>query len=190
VKQILDVAKLQSGIVKLDLQPVNFSDIRNNPSIKSLEEACKNKGLAFNWTVDYDVPEITADPNRVIQIFSNLIGNAIKFTESGSINVIVKKKRGSVSIDVADTGIGISKSDLPKIFKKFYQLKRGLVKQEGSGTGLGLSIVSEIVHLHHGQVRVLESEPGKGTTFRVILPIKAKIPKKTLKYNKAEPQAQ
>lgn len=189
VKQILDVAKLQSGIVKLDLQPVNFEEIRNNPSIKALEEACKSKGLAFDWRVDYDVPEISADPNRVIQIFSNLIGNAIKFTESGGITITVRKKGKSVSIDVADTGIGISSSDRSKIFKKFYQLERGLVKQEGSGTGLGLSIVSEIAHLHRGYARVLESEPGKGTTFRVILPIKPKPPKKTVKYNRAEHQA-
>ncbi len=189
VKQILDVAKLQSGIVKLDLQPVNFNQIKDNPSIKSLAESCTNKGLEFLWVVDYDVPEITADPNRVIQVFSNLIGNAIKFTEKGGISIRVTRKKGSVSIDVSDTGIGISKSDVPKIFKKFYQLKRGLVKQEGSGTGLGLSIVSEIVHLHHGQVRVIDSDLGKGTTFRFTLPIKAKIPKKTLKYNKAEHQA-
>ena len=188
VKQILDVAKLQSGIVKLDLQPVNFNEIQNNPSIKSLKEACENKGLAWSWIVDYDVPEITADPNRVIQILSNLIGNALKFTEKGSISVKVTRKRGSVSVDVSDTGIGIAKADIPKIFKKFYQLKRGLVKQEGSGTGLGLSIVSEIVHLHHGQVHVIDSDVGKGTTFRFTLPIKAKIPKKTLKYNKAEHQ--
>jgi signal transduction histidine kinase len=189
VKQVLDVAKLQSGIVKLDLQQVNFNEIKNNPSIKSLAEACQNKGLEFSWVVDYDVPEITADPNRVIQVFSNLIGNAIKFTEKGSISIRVSRKKGSVSVDVSDTGIGISKSDIPKIFKKFYQLKRGLIKQEGSGTGLGLSIVSEIVHLHHGQVRVVDSDVGKGTTFRFTLPIKPKIPKKTLKYNKAEHQA-
>ncbi len=189
VKQILDVAKLQSGIVKLDLQPVNFKDILNNPSIKSLQEACENKGLEFVWEVDYDVPEITADPNRVIQIFSNLIGNAIKFTEKGYIKIKVTRKKGTVCVDVSDTGIGISKSDIPKIFKKFYQLKRGMVKQEGSGTGLGLSIVSEIVHLHHGIIKVLDSDVGKGTTFRFTLPIKAKIPKKTIKYNKAEHQS-
>ena len=188
VKQILDVAKLQSGIVKLDLQPVNFKEIASNPSIKSLQEACENKGIDFVWEVDYDVPEITADPNRVIQIFSNLIGNAIKFTEKGSIKVKVSRKKGTVSVDVSDTGIGIAKSDIPKIFKKFYQLKRGMVKQEGSGTGLGLSIVSEIVHLHHGNIKVVDSDVGKGTTFRFTLPIKAKIPKKTLKYNKAEHQ--
>ncbi|MHB1829769.1 MAG: ATP-binding protein [Candidatus Micrarchaeaceae archaeon] len=187
VKQILDVAKLQSGIVKLDTQQVNFNDIRNNPSIKSLAEACENKGLGFFWNVEYDVPEIPADPNRLIQVFSNLIGNAIKFTDKGEIRVRVMKKKGSVRVEVSDTGIGISKTDIPKIFKKFYQLRRGLVKQEGSGTGLGLSIAKEVVNLHGGRIGV-ESEVGKGSTFWFTIPPLARIKKKALKYNRAEHQ--
>ena len=187
VKQRLDGAKLQSGIVKLDTQQVNFNEIRNNPSIKSLAEACENKGLGFVWDVDYDVPEIPADPNRLIQVFSNLIGNAIKFTDRGEIRVRVMKKKGSVRVEVSDTGIGISKADIPKIFKKFYQLRRGLVKQEGSGTGLGLSIAKEVVNLHGGRIGV-ESEVGKGSTFWFTIPPLARIKKRALKYNRAEHQ--
>jgi signal transduction histidine kinase len=182
VKQILDVAKLSSGIVKLDLQQVSFNDIKDNASINALAEACRNKNLTFTWTVDYDVPEITADPNRLIQIFSNLISNAIKFTEHGGITVKVTRKRNSVVVQVIDTGIGISKEDRTKIFKKFYQIRRDLVVQEGKGTGLGLSIVREIVHLHSGKMKV-ESEPGKGSTFSFTLPISARIKKKTMRYN-------
>ncbi len=190
VKQILDVAKLSSGIVKLDFQRVNFNEIKENPSIKSLEEACKNKNLEFLWIVDYDVPEITADPNRLIQVFSNLIGNSLKFTETGSIKIHIMKKTGGsrgVRIEVSDTGIGIAKEDKPKIFKKFYQLRRGLVKQEGSGTGLGLSIAKEIVNLHGGRINV-DSELGKGCVFWFTLPINPKVRDRTLKYNKSEHQ--
>ncbi len=185
VKQILDVAKLSSGIVKLDLQKVNFKDIRENASIKSMAEACTNKGLEFQWIIDYSVPEITADPNRLIQVFSNLIGNAIKFTESGGINVKMYKKGRNIRIEVTDTGIGISKEDKTKIFKKFYQLQHGLVKQEGAGTGLGLSIAKEVVNLHGGRIGVV-SELGKGSTFWFTIPISPKIKKKTMQYNKAE----
>ncbi len=184
VKQILDVAKLSSGIVKLDLQEVDFNQIKDNPSIKALAEACTNKGLEFTWNVDYDAPAITADPNRMIQVFSNLIGNAIKFTEKGGIYVKVARKKGSVRVEVTDTGIGISKEDRPKIFKKFYQLRRGLVKQEGSGTGLGLSIAKEIVNLHGGRINV-DSEIGKGSTFWFTIPTSPKIRKKALKYSKS-----
>ncbi len=189
VKQILDVAKLSSGIVKLDTQDVDLGSIRNNPSITALEQACQNKGLTFDWKVDYDVPPIPADPNRMIQIFSNLISNAIKFTEHGGISVSISKKRNNVIVKVSDTGIGISKEDRAKIFKKFFQLRRGLVKQEGAGTGLGLSIVREIVHLHGGEMRRVESEPGKGSTFSFTMPISQRVKKRTIKYNAEHQEA-
>lgn len=188
VKQILDVAKLSSGIVKLDVQDVNFNDIGENPSIKALREACENKGLYFNWIVDADVPLIGADPNRLIQVFSNLLSNAIKFTNHGGVTVhVMRNKKKGVRVDVSDTGIGISKEDRPKIFKKFYQIKRDLIMQQGSGTGLGLSIVKEVVNLHGGQIKV-ESEPGEGTTFWFTMPLRPDLKKKTIKYN-AEHQA-
>ncbi len=189
VKQILDVAKLSSGIVKMDLQTVKFKDIEENPSIKSLAEACANKGLEFRWIVDQEVPDITADPNRLIQVFSNLISNAIKFTEKGSITVKVYRKGRSVRVDVTDTGIGISKEDRTKIFKKFYQLKRGLVQQKGAGTGLGLSIAKEVVNLHSGSMSLV-SDVGKGSTFWFTIPITPKMKKKTMQYNRSEIQEQ
>jgi len=179
IQQILDVAKLSSGKIKLDLQKVNFRELGQNPSIKSLSEMIEKKGLAFEWVVDYNVPEIIADPNRVIQVLVNLIGNAIKFTEHGSIRVHVFKKGKNVRVEVADTGIGISKEDKAKLFRKFYQLPRkGLTKQEGSGTGLGLVISKEIVNLHGGKIGVI-SELGKGSTFWFTLPIYGKKQKES-----------
>jgi len=179
IQQILDVAKLSSGKIKLDLQKVNFKELGENPSIKSLSEMIEKKGLAFEWVVDYNVPEIIADPNRVIQVLVNLIGNAIKFTEHGSIRVHVFKKGKNVRVEVADTGIGISKEDKAKLFRKFYQLPRkGLTKQEGSGTGLGLVISKEIVNLHGGKIGVI-SELGKGSTFWFTLPIYGKKQKES-----------
>ena len=181
IGQILDVAKLSSGNVNLDLQTVNFNDLLKNPSIRAFEEVCKAKGLYFKVNVGYDAPEITADPNRLIQVLVNLIGNAVKFTEKGGIEVNVSrtsKRSRSIRIVVKDTGIGINKDDKNKVFKKFYQLQRkGLTKQEGSGTGLGLSITKEIVNLHGGQTGV-DSEQGKGSEFWFRLPFNPK-PKKS-----------
>ncbi|MGC8776926.1 MAG: ATP-binding protein [Candidatus Micrarchaeia archaeon] len=174
IQQILDVAKLSSGKIKLDLQEVNFSKLAENPSIKALEEVATNKGLAFSWTVDYNVPEVIADPNRLIQVFVNLISNAIKFTEHGSISVKIYRKGKNVRVEVSDTGIGISKEDQRKLFRKFYQVqKKGLTKQEGAGTGLGLSIAKEIIALHKGRIGV-NSELGKGSTFWFTIPIDLK----------------
>ncbi|MCL5679822.1 MAG: ATP-binding protein [Candidatus Marsarchaeota archaeon] len=172
ITQVLDAAKLEANKVKLDLKEVNLSELANNPSIKALEENAKNKGLAFAWNVDYDVPAITADPNRLIQVFVNLIGNSLKFTESGKITVHISKfSKRSVMCEVIDTGIGISDDDKKKIFKKFYQAsKKGLVKPDGTGTGLGLAITKEIVDLHRGRIK-FDSTLGKGSRFYFTMPI-------------------
>ncbi len=172
IQQVLDAAKLESNKVKLDIREVDLRDMYNNPTIKSLEESALNKGLQFKWEVDYDVPTIMADPNRLIQVFVNLIGNSIKFTDAGGITVhIFRKTRKSLEFDIIDTGIGISPEDRRRLFKEFYQApKKELVMQPGAGTGLGLSITREIVALHHGKIRV-DSEPGKGSKFYFILPI-------------------
>jgi PAS domain S-box-containing protein len=172
ITQVLDAAKLEANKVKLDLKEVNLSELANNPSIKALEENAKNKGIAFAWNVDYDVPAITADPNRLIQVFVNLIGNSLKFTESGKITVHISKvSKRSVMCEVIDTGIGISDEDKKKIFKKFYQAsKKGLVKPDGTGTGLGLAITKEIVDLHRGRIK-FDSTLGKGSRFYFTIPI-------------------
>ncbi|MGC8572111.1 MAG: ATP-binding protein [Candidatus Micrarchaeia archaeon] len=173
IQQVLDAAKLESKKIKLELKEVDLQNMANNPSIKALEESAKSKGLEFKWIVDYNVPKITADPNRLIQIFVNLIGNAIKFTNKGSITVkIIRKSRKFVQCSVIDTGIGVSEEDKKKLFrKKFYEAtKKGLVQQPNSGTGLGLTIAKDLVKLHGGKIS-FESELGKGSTFWFTLPI-------------------
>ena len=179
ITQVLDAAKLEADKVKLDIKETNLRDMQNNPSIKALEERARNNGLDFRWESDYDVPIITADPNRLIQVFTNLIGNSIKFTEKGSIKIhIFKKSRGKIQCEVSDTGIGISDEDKRGIFKKFYQAqKRSLIKPDGTGTGLGLAITKEIIRLHHGAIK-FDSQLGKGTKFWFTLPIAYKPSKK------------
>jgi PAS domain S-box-containing protein len=173
IQQILDVAKLSSGKIKLDSQHVNLSELVNKQTIGTLVEVVKKKNLYFKWNIDPSIPEVQADPNRLLQVFVNLINNATKFTESGGITIDMTRKGRSVRIGVTDTGIGISKEDKNKLFKKFYQLKHGLTMQEGAGTGLGLTIAKEIVHLHGGKIGVI-SEIGKGSTFWFTLPILGK----------------
>ncbi len=189
ILQILDVAKLSSGRIQLDAQQVNFNDLVKNPAIQSLAEFAGKKGIAFEVAIGYDVPAIQADPNRLIQVLVNLIGNAIKFTEQGSIRLGVARvssKSKFVRVEVRDTGTGISKEDMKKLFKKFYQVQRkGLTVQEGSGTGLGLSIAKEIVNLHGGKIGV-ESEPGKGSTFWFNLPIAGAVKKSNRKKAKQQ----
>jgi PAS domain S-box-containing protein len=189
IQQILDVAKLSSGKIKLDQQKVSFSDLAKNPTIGTLFEVAHNKDLTFEkWNIDYNVPEIIGDPNRLIQVFVNLIGNAIKFTEKGSVGIKIFRKGRSVRVEVIDTGIGIGKEDKGKLFKKFYQLRHGMIMQQGAGTGLGLSIAKEIVNLHGGKIGVL-SELGKGSTFWFTLPISGKPKKSALPKPQKEDEA-
>jgi PAS domain S-box-containing protein len=181
IQQVLEAAKLEAEKVKLDYKQVDIRAMAENPTIKSLEESARNKGLSFEWKVDFDVPEIAADPNRLIQVIVNLVGNSIKFTNSGSITVrAFRERKKYVKFEVSDTGIGINEEDRRKLFKKkfFEAAKKGLVQQPGAGTGLGLSITKDIVKLHHGNVGV-ESTVGKGSKFWFTLPIAQQQRKKT-----------
>lgn len=181
IMQILDVAKLSSGRIRLDLQQVSLGELLKNPAIDSLVELAKNKNLEFVVSVDPTLPQVQADPNRLMQVLVNLVGNAIKFTDKGSISIKIFRKGKSIRVEVIDTGIGISKEDRGKLFKKFFQLQRkGLTVQEGSGTGLGLSIAKEIVSLHGGKMSVV-SEPGRGSNFWFTIPIAAKVKKAAAK---------
>ncbi|MCL4388781.1 MAG: ATP-binding protein [Candidatus Marsarchaeota archaeon] len=176
ITQVLDASKLESEKkVKLDIRDVSLQQMSDNPAIAGLRETAMQKGLSFEWNVDYDVPAIRVDPNRLVQVFVNLIGNAIKFTDTGGITVhAYMKSKKTLMVSVSDTGIGISEEDRHKLFRKFYQApKKSLVTQPGSGTGLGLSITREIIHLFGGKVG-LDSTLGKGSTFYFTIPVSRK----------------
>lgn len=173
IQQVLDAAKLEARKAKLEFRDVDLKALASNPAIRSLQESARQKGLEFSWTVGYDVPTIQADQNKLVQVFVNLIGNAIKFTNSGSVrvNVLMKTKR-KVECDVTDTGIGIAGEDKKRLFKKFYQApNKDLARQEQAGTGLGLAITRSIVEQHGGKVS-FDSKPGSGSRFWFILPVK------------------
>lgn len=175
IQQVLDASKLDANKIKLDIKEIDLTSFYTISTIKALEEAITNKKLYFEWKVESDVPKINADPNRLMQVFVNLIGNALKFTEKGSIKVhIFRKNKNKIECDIIDTGIGINEEDKRKIFKKFYQAtKKELVKQDGAGTGLGLAITRDIISMHKGKIS-FESNEEKGTTFWFTLPIKQK----------------
>jgi len=116
-----------------------------------------------------ELPPAFSDPEMIIQVFSNLIDNAVKFTpDRGKITVKAREKDDFIQIDVSDTGIGIKEEHLPRIFERFYRVDKARSREMG-GTGLGLAIVKHIVHANKGKVSV-KSESGKGSTFSVFLP--------------------
>jgi CheY-like chemotaxis protein/two-component sensor histidine kinase len=167
VNDLLDVARIEADRVEINPRPIDVGEaVREVVELMGPRIAEKDQQLGVY--VAPTVPLALADPNRVRQIVANLLTNAHLYTEEGGrIHVGVEPDRAWVQVTVADSGVGMSKEEVGHIFERFYRIRDG--GRASPGTGLGLSIVKSLVDLHHGQVEV-ESEPGRGTTFRVLLP--------------------
>jgi len=168
-QNLLDLSKLDSGLVLLDLRP---DDVRGTveSAVEQHQATAERKGIALTTVLPDRPLRISHDSPRVGQVVGNLVGNALKFTgRGGEVRVsAIREADGGARIEVADTGVGIHPAELPHIFERFY---RGSQANEarGTGSGLGLSIVKTIVDMHHGTVEV-ESRVGHGSRFTVTLP--------------------
>ncbi len=165
---LLDLSRIDAGIYPLDMRT---GDLRDpvQAVVQALSEAAVERGVALESTVPAEPVELRFDRERIVQLMTNLIGNAIKFTpRGGAISVRLEERPSDVLLEVTDTGAGIPADELPHIFERFY---RGTNTGEAraSGSGLGLAIVRSIVEMHDGQIE-LASEVGKGTQVRIILP--------------------
>jgi signal transduction histidine kinase len=170
IRDILDFSKLQSGKMAIRTAPASMTDILTE-AVTSLQPWAKNKKIRLLCRAPQPDLLVLADHQRIVQVFTNLISNAIKFTPEGGSIVATAAPNGDqdgrVVCAVRDTGRGVPKASLEKIFEKFAQAENHDGAQ--SGVGLGLSIVSEFVKLHGGKVWA-ESEVGKGSTFYFTLP--------------------
>jgi PAS domain S-box-containing protein len=167
VNDILDVSRLDSDTMRFDMEKIDLVELLNE-IVEDMKPAIVNKKLEFRVNIPSPLPHIIGDKNRLSQVFKNLIGNSLKFTDCGYIGLEVEKKNNHILIAVVDTGIGISKDELKKIFTKFYQAYTG-EDRNNEGTGLGLFISKEIVKKHNGEIWA-ESEIGKGSRFIIQLP--------------------
>jgi len=166
INDILDLSKLESGKLKGNFAQVSLADCIKECRLVS---HAKQKGINIRTIIPKNTPLLWLDKTKIIQVFNNLISNAIKFTKKGGrITIKVKNHREIVQVDIADSGIGIPKKEIPKLFNKFYQVESHLTRNQG-GTGLGLPIVKEIIGLHHGLLSVC-SKPKSGTTVSFSLP--------------------
>ena len=168
-QNLLELSKLDSGLVLLDLRP---EDVRATvqSAVEQAEPAARKRRIHLDLSMPDEPIRIRHDPPRVGQIVSNLIGNALKFTErNGAVRVALSPTPdGGARIEVADTGVGIDADELPKIFDRFYRGSRAN-EARSTGSGLGLAIVKSIVDMHHGAVAV-ESRVGEGSRFIITLP--------------------
>ncbi len=168
IDDVLDLAKIEAGKFTWNMATVSISDVieRAIAATASLFEA---KKLSLLRDVEPDLPTITGDQDRLIQVIINLISNAVKFTDSGSVTCSARQRGDELVVSVTDSGIGIATTDQPKVFEKFKQVGDTLTDKP-KGTGLGLPICKEIVEYHGGKIWV-ESAPGRGSTFSFTLPI-------------------
>ncbi|WP_257263633.1 ATP-binding protein [Endozoicomonas sp. ONNA2] len=166
INDILDITKIESGIVRTRVVPFNLRATLDMV-FANFREAAKVKGLDLLLDILPNVElEIVGDNVKLRQVLINLIGNAIKFTESGSVYLKIFVKGEKLQFEVLDSGVGIVTSDLPQLFQPFTQLKKG---QESGGAGLGLSISYRLVEAMGGELRA-ESEPGIGSRFYFSIP--------------------
>jgi signal transduction histidine kinase/HAMP domain-containing protein/cell division protein FtsB len=169
INDVLDLSKIEAGQLTLALEDYSVGQIVRS-TITAVEPLARSKGLSLAATVGENLPLGRGDERRLTQVLLNLAGNAVKFTETGAIDILADAVDGHFEITVRDTGPGIAPTDQGLIFDEFQQVDSSSTRQKG-GTGLGLAISKRIVEMHGGTIGV-ESVPGSGSTFRMKIPIR------------------
>jgi signal transduction histidine kinase len=170
INDVLDLSKIEAGQLVLAIEEYSVADMVATV-LSATESLAKGKGLTLGSDVPAGLPTGSGDARRLTQVLLNLVGNAIKFTDQGSVEVRARQAGERFELSVIDSGFGIAPEDQAKIFEEFQQVDNTSTRKKG-GTGLGLSISRRIVELHGGRITV-ESEVGKGSTFKVTVPIHA-----------------
>ncbi len=170
IEDVLDVSRIISGKLRLDVQSVDVARVVSD-AVESVHPAATAKGVRIIVVADPRSEPVAGDPERLQQLVWNLVSNAVKFTpRGGQVQVRVERSNSRVNIVVSDTGVGISREFLPHIFERFRQADAGTTRKHG-GLGLGLAITRHLVELHGGTIEAVSDGLGKGTTFRVSLPV-------------------
>jgi len=175
INDVLDISKIEAGQIEIANAPFDLP-VSIQKVVQTVTPFANKKQVPLTARITPDVKQITSDRRRVEQILLNLLSNAVKFTERGEVTLTAELTPGTrniphpaVHITVADTGMGIQREDLDKLFRPFRQLDTGLTRQH-EGTGLGLAICKRLVERLGGTITV-ESNWGKGSTFHCALPI-------------------
>jgi two-component system, OmpR family, phosphate regulon sensor histidine kinase PhoR len=169
VNELSELSRIESGEMPLKLVPIDLSEVLKRVTERLRAQADRAQ-LSIVLDVASDLPEVTADEDRIEQVLVNLVHNAIKFTPpGGKIVISAGIDNDNVLVSITDTGVGIPGDELNRIFERFYKVDKA---RSGGGTGLGLAIAKHIVQAHGGTISV-ESEEGKGSTFIFSLPIYA-----------------
>jgi signal transduction histidine kinase len=166
------VSRLEAGRLPLDMKELQLPALLEEVKAET-EGVWEQSSLTFVWHVADTLPLLRTDPGKLKMVLKNLLGNAVKFTEQGSIVVEAHGQQGGIAISVSDTGIGIPPEEMRNIFEPFLQVERAATRRYG-GIGLGLHIVKRLLEMVGGTIEV-QSRVGHGSTFRVWLPSDSSI---------------
>lgn len=169
INDILDLSRIEAGKMDLSIREISMKEITENV-VAGLKPLCNNKGITIGYSFPEELPRIQSDEKKVYQIIQNLAGNAVKFTGKGGVTITGKSTPAEIELTISDTGIGIAGKDLPGIFDEFRQVD-GSSSRSYEGSGLGLAIARRLANLLGGNIYA-ESEPGKGSQFHLVLPIR------------------
>ena len=170
VDDVLDVSRIVSGKIRLDVQPVDLASVINN-AVATVQPAADAKQVRIQTLIDPRTGPVSGDPDRLQQVAWNLLSNAVKFTpKGGRVQVRLERVNSHLEIIVSDTGVGIKDEFLPLVFERFRQAEAGPTRRSG-GLGLGLAIVRHIVEMHGGSVQAASAGENHGATFTVRLPL-------------------
>ena len=167
VEDLLDWTKVARGTLELDVSSLDADQVARSV-VQDLSSNAEKKGLELTYSGVGPI-DVMADKVRLKQILYNLVNNAVKFTDAGSINLSVRTEAQHIIFDVTDTGRGISDDNLEKVFHRFHQIDGSMVRENG-GLGLGLAISEQLAQLHGGSLK-LKSKLGEGSTFSLLLPV-------------------
>jgi signal transduction histidine kinase/DNA-binding response OmpR family regulator len=170
VEDVLDISRIVSGKIRLDVQSVDFPEIVRG-AIDAITPAAEAKGVRVEVVLDPKAAPVSGDPERLQQVMWNLLSNAVKFTDKGGkVQIRLARVESHVEVAVSDTGVGIAPEFLPHVFERFRQADAGSARERG-GLGLGLSIARQLTELHGGTIDASSGGVGRGATFRVSFPL-------------------
>jgi signal transduction histidine kinase/ActR/RegA family two-component response regulator len=170
VEDVLDISRIVSGKIRLNVQSVEFPAIVRN-AVDAVTPAAEAKGVRIEAVLDPAAAPVSGDPERLQQVLWNLLSNAVKFTKrDGKVQVRLERVNSHIEVTVSDTGIGIAPEFLPYVFERFRQADAGTTRERG-GLGLGLSIARQLTEMHGGTIEASSAGVGHGATFRVKIPL-------------------
>jgi histidine kinase len=170
VNDLQELSRVEAGAYHLKPESVSSVDLIESV-LKHLGRQFDEKGIHLVTKLDANLPNVFADKDRILQVLTNLVGNALQYTPTnGNVTLAATREKSEIVISVADTGIGISPDHLPFIFNRFYRTDKSRTRASG-GSGIGLTIAQSIVKAHKGRIWAESAGEGKGTTFRFTLPV-------------------